>query len=296
VIHIPDADALWVESQATGREEGSAMIKRNVFSAVVAIAFISCLGYAQDQPPVPGTQAASKLTAAHGTMGANAVTAPSAAPVAATAAGGNNQTPAPLLERRNQRYRIELGDVISLDFPFTPEYDENVTVQPDGYITLITVGEMHVVGMTIAECKTALEQAYASILHKPIIAVGLSTFENPYFIVGGEVGKPGKYDLHGDTTLTQAVEIAGGFTYTSKHSHVLLFRRVSDDWVSARVVNVKKMLTAGDLAEDLHIEPGDMVFVPKNRLSKVQPYLPYLLPYQLFRINFNANTTSTYIP
>jgi len=233
-------------------------------------------------------------------MPASAVTAPSTSPAApgtaAAPAAADNPGQAPLLERRNPRYRLELGDVITLDFPFTPEYDENVTVQPDGYVTLITVGEMHVAGMTIPEVQTALRDAYSKVLHEPIIAVGLSTFENPYFIVGGEVGKPGKYDLHGDTTLTQAVEIAGGFTYTSKHSRVMLFRRVSDDWVSARVVNVKKMLSAGDLAEDIHIEPGDMVFVPKNRLSKVQPYLPYLLPYQLFRINFNASSTSTYIP
>jgi polysaccharide biosynthesis/export protein len=271
------------------------MSRKSLFSAALVVAFISCLGFAQSPSSTPNTFPGSKLTTASGTMPANAITAPSAT-AAAPAASADNQAQAPLLERRNPRYRIELGDVISLDFPFTPEYDENVTVQPDGYVTLITVGEMHVAGMTIPEVTTALRQAYTKILHEPIIAVGLSTFENPYFIVGGEVGKPGKYDLHGDTTLTQAVEIAGGFTYTSKHSHVLLFRRVSDDWVSARVVNVKKMLSAGDLAEDIHLEPGDMVFIPKNRLSKVQPYLPYLLPYQLFRINFNANTTSTYIP
>lgn len=217
------------------------------------------------------------------------------APVSASAdTPADNQAVTPLLERRNPRYRIEIGDVIGLDFPFTPEYSENVTVQPDGFISLITLGDMHVEGMTLPDVSTALRQAYSKVLHDPIITVALSNFEQPYFIVGGEVGKPGKYDLHGDTTLIQAVEIAGGFTYTSKHSHVLLFRRVSDDWVSARVINVKKMLSAGNLAEDLQIEPGDMVFIPKNRLSKVQPYLPYLLPYQLFRINFTAGSSFGY--
>lgn len=272
-------------------------MKRNLLLAAIAVAFISVAGHAQG---TSSKLATSKLTTAAGTMPAAAITAPSTAPASAAApsapASADNQGQAPLLERRNPRYRIELGDVLTLDFPFTPEYDENVTVQPDGYVTLITIGDMHIAGMTIPEAQQALRNAYAKILHEPIIAVGLSSFENPYFIVGGEVGKPGKYDLHGDTTLTQAVEIAGGFTYTSKHSHVMLFRRVSDDWVSARVINVKKMLSAGDLAEDIHIEPGDMVFVPKNRLSKIQPYLPYLLPYQLFRVNFNANTVGTYIP
>lgn len=280
------------------------MTRKSLLCALLITVFITCFAFGQDQGSGPAaTLAASNLAlaASASVPGSPAANATTSAAVTATApvtpaAVGDNQTPTPLLERRNPRYRVELGDVISLDFPFTPEYDENVTVQPDGYITLITVGDMHVEGMSIPELQQSLRQAYTKILHDPIIAVGLSTFENPYFIVGGEVGKPGKYDLHGDTTVAQAVEIAGGFTYTSKHSHVLLFRRVSDDWVSARVINVKKMLSAGNLAEDLHLEPGDMVFVPKNRLSKVQPFLPYLLPYQLFRINFNANTTSTYIP
>lgn len=269
------------------------MMKKSLLSAALTVALISFAGYAQD---AASKLSVSKLSTANGTMPAAATPATSPVAPAAASASADNQGQAPLLERRNPRYRIELGDVLTLDFPFTPEYNENVTVQPDGYVTLITVGEMHVAGMTVPEAQQAFRNAYAKILHEPIIALGLSSFENPYFIVGGEVGKPGKYDLHGDTTLTQAVEIAGGFTYTSKHSHVMLFRRVSDDWVSARVINVKKMLTAGDLAEDLHLEPGDMVFVPKNRLSKVQPYLPYLLPYQLFRVNFNASTVGTYIP
>jgi hypothetical protein len=75
---------------------------------------------------------------------------------------------------------------------------------------------------------------------------------------------------------------------------VLLFRRISDDWISARVINAKKMLNSGNLAEDLHLEPGDFIFVPKSKLSKVQPFLPYLLPYQLFRINFTASSAYGY--
>lgn len=261
------------------------MIRKTLLSVMLA-ALVGTAAYAQDS-------ATSSTIASAANVGPPAGPASdSAAPAPATTA--NTQGTAPLLERRNSRYRIEVGDVIGLDFPFTPEYDENVTVQPDGYISLITIGDMHVAGMTMPELTTTLRQDYGKVLHNPIITVALSNFEQPYFIVGGEVGKPGKYDLHGDTTVFQAVEIAGGFTYTSKHSHVLLFRRIQDDWVSARVVNVKKMLNAGNLAEDLHLEPGDMVFVPKSRLSKVQPFLPYLLPYQLFRINFTASSNYGY--
>jgi polysaccharide export outer membrane protein len=74
--------------------------------------------------------------------------------------------------------------------------------------------------------------------------------------------------------LTQAIAIAGGFQDSAKHSQVLLFRRVNSDWVSAKIINVKEMERKGNLHEDPYLYPGDMVFVPKNRLSKIKPFLP----------------------
>jgi polysaccharide export outer membrane protein len=88
------------------------------------------------------------------------------------------------------------------------------------------------------------------------------------------MAKPGKYDLRGETTLTQAVAMAGGFTEKSKHSQVLLFRRASNDWVEARKFDVKQMLAQADLREDPILQPGDMIFVPQNALSKIAPYIP----------------------
>jgi polysaccharide export outer membrane protein len=111
-------------------------------------------------------------------------------------------------------------------------------------------------------------------LHNPILTVRLTEFEKPYFIAGGEVGHPGKFELRGDTTLVQAVAIAGGFTEASKHSQVWLFRRVSNDWVETKQFDLKKMLKVGNLSEDAHLRPGDMLYVPKNMLSKVKRFIP----------------------
>lgn len=180
----------------------------------------------------------------------------------------------PSLKQRNPRYILQRGDVVVLDFPFTPEFNETVTVQPDGYINVRSLDDIHVEGMTAPELQESLKKAYSKILHDPAITVTLQTFVSPYFVVNGEVGHPGKFDLHGDTTLTEAIAIAGGFTPNAKHSQVVLFRRVSNEWVSAQTIDVKHMLKSGSLAEDLHLQPGDMLFVPKNLISKIQPYLP----------------------
>jgi polysaccharide export outer membrane protein len=181
----------------------------------------------------------------------------------------------PVLQQRNPRYQLSKGDTFDLTFPFTPEFNQTVTVHPDGYITLTGVGDLFVAGKTIPELRELLQTAYATTLHNPVINVVLKDFEKPYFIAGGDVAHPGKYDLRADTTLTEAVAIAGGFTESSKHSQVLLFRRVSADWAEVKVLNVKKMFQAGNLTEDLHLEPGDMFFVPQNRISKIKKWIPY---------------------
>jgi protein involved in polysaccharide export with SLBB domain len=87
------------------------------------------------------------------------------------------------------------------------------------------------------------------------------------------VGKPGKYELRADTTVLEAVEIAGGFTHEAKHSQVLVFRRVNEDLVEARVLNLKKMLKERKVSEISRLRPGDMVFVPQNSISKVERFL-----------------------
>jgi polysaccharide export outer membrane protein len=180
-----------------------------------------------------------------------------------------------VLQQRNPRYQLSKGDTFDLTFPFTPEFNQTVTVHPDGYITLTDVGDLFVAGKTIPELRELLQTTDATTLHNPVINVVLKDFEKPYFIAGGDVAHPGKYDLRADTTLTEAVAIAGGFTESSKHSQVLLFRRVSTDWAEVKVLNVKKMFQAGNLTEDLHLEPGDMFFVPQNRISKIKKWIPY---------------------
>jgi polysaccharide biosynthesis/export protein len=176
---------------------------------------------------------------------------------------------------RTPRYKIAPGDSFDINFELSPEFNQaGVAVQPDGYVTLRGVGDIKVQGQTVPELTQTLRAAYSKILNAPIISVVLRDFEKPYFVADGQVGKPGKYDLRGEVTLTQAIAIAGGFTDASKHSQVLLFRRVSDQWMEAKIINVKKMEKEGDLKEDPVLHPGDMLFVPKNTLSKIDRFFP----------------------
>jgi polysaccharide biosynthesis/export protein len=174
---------------------------------------------------------------------------------------------------RRPLYRLRPSDVVEVSFTVAPEFNQTLTVQPDGYVMLKDAGLLDAQGLNLLEFSVAVRTAYTGYLHDPQVAVALKDFERPYFIVGGEVGKPGKYELREDTTVTEAVQIAGGLTQHSKHSQVVLFRRVNGDLVEARLLNLKKMLHKSGLKEDSHLRPGDMVFVPQNTISKIARFL-----------------------
>lgn len=178
------------------------------------------------------------------------------------------------LLQRDPRYHLSRGDVFDLLFPLVPEFNQTVTVQPDGYITLRDVGDLHVEGKTVPEIAESVRTAYGKILHAPVISVVLKDFEKPHFIAGGEVGHPGKYDLRSDTTITEAVAIAGGFTEKAKHSQVLLFRRLSDEWTEVKTVNIKEILHTKAISEDIHLQPGDMLFVPTSLIANIKRIIP----------------------
>jgi polysaccharide export outer membrane protein len=179
-----------------------------------------------------------------------------------------------LQHRDNSRYRLCASDLIALTFPQTPEFNQTVNVQPDGYVSLMAVGDVHLEGMTSQESITAIKAAYQPILRDPLVTLELKDFNKPYFIVGGHVFKPGKFDLRGATSATEAVAIAGGFMESAKHSQVLLFRRVDDSWTEVKNLDLKHILQGHNITEDPELKPGDMLYVPQNFISKVKKFIP----------------------
>jgi polysaccharide export outer membrane protein len=216
-----------------------------------------------------GLVAAVAITAA-----GQGIPAPAATGVGSSSIAAVSTDAAPGLHERNPRYRLRKGDSFDLDFAFSPELNQTVAVQPDGYVTLKGVGSIFVEGQTVPELTEIVKAAYAKTLHNPVIAIALKDFEKPYFIASGQVAKPGKYDLRSDLTVTEGVAIAGGFNDKAKHSQVVLFRPLPGGGYQAKLLNVKKLLASRNLSEDVQLQPGDMIYVPQNAFSKIRPFLP----------------------
>jgi polysaccharide export outer membrane protein len=196
------------------------------------------------------------------------------APANAVAAVGSGEANHTALAERNPRYRICRDDVLLISFPLSPELNQKVSVQPDGFISLQSAGDIHVEGLTVTGAVEAVKKAYAGTLHDPIVDIDLTDFQKPFFTVLGQVGKPGQYDLRYDITVTQAIAVAGGFAATGK-TQVFLYRAVSSNWAQVRELKLKDILHGKNIGEDVHLQPGDMIFVPEKAIAKFKQYVPY---------------------
>ena len=169
---------------------------------------------------------------------------------------------------------MQRDDILIISFALSPELNQTVTIQPDGYINLLNAGSLYIQGMTVPEVVAALKKTYSKTLHDPIIDVDLKDFQKPYFVALGQVGKPGQYDLRYDMTVTEAIGVAGGFTPGAK-TQVFLYHRVNNEWAEVRELNLKDILHGQNVNEDAHMMPGDMIFVPEKFITKFRKYVPY---------------------
>lgn len=190
-----------------------------------------------------------------------------------TVVSDTKDSSSPRLVNSDSRYRLRPGDSFDVDFDLSPEFNQTVSVQPDGYGSFKGVGSIPVQGKTVAELTDAIRKAYAHILHDPVVVVTPKDFEKPYFVAAGEVTRPGQYDLRSNLTILEALAVAGGPSANAKISKIVLYRRTNGGF-QGKVFNLKKLLASRNLSEDPELKPGDLLYVPQSISSRFRPFLP----------------------
>ena len=164
-------------------------------------------------------------------------------------------------------YTLHTGDVIALNYRYTPEFNQTVTVQPDGNVTLNIVGNLRAEGQSVDELRQRIVELASARLNNPELTITLEHFEQPYVVVAGEVDRPGKIDLHDNTTALQAIMLAGGFKDSARDTQVLLFRRINSDQAEVRKLDLHNVKKNADLERDTELMPGDMLLVTRNKME-----------------------------
>ena len=180
--------------------------------------------------------------------------------------------PSQQLEHR-PRYLLRAGDTLDLQYRLTPEFNQTVMVQPDGYINLNEAGTVYVSGMTVDQAHDVIVQKVSDKLKDPELTLSLESFTHPYVVVAGQVAKPGQIELKENTTALGAIMFAGGFTEDARAGQVILFRKVNDSIAEVKILHLSRIHKTAQLEKDIALQPGDMILVPHDRISNIEHYL-----------------------
>jgi polysaccharide export outer membrane protein len=175
--------------------------------------------------------------------------------------------------QQRPRYLLRPGDTLDLQYRLTPEFNQTVMVQPDGYINLNEAGTVYVGGMTVDQAHDTIIQKVSAKLKDPELTLSLESFTHPYVVVAGQVAKPGQIELKENTTALGAIMLAGGFTPDAKAGQVILFRKMNDSIAEVKVLHLSSIHKTAQLEKDIALQPGDMILVPQDRISKIEHYL-----------------------
>ncbi len=153
-----------------------------------------------------------------------------------------------------------------------------VTIAPDGTIQLPALGSLPANGLTLEELKYEIDSRYARIV-RGLEATPVLAQRAPRFIyVVGEVQQPGRVELVGPTTVTQAIALAEGWINGANLRNVVVFRRAEDWRLLATKVDIQGALYGRRPApsDELWLRDSDVLIVPKNPIKVIDDAIELL--------------------
>src|SRR5262245_59831777 len=198
-------------------------------------------------PCAAQVQPARPTTAAPGQVPASTATPP---PVAA--APGVSLPP---------EYTIGSDDVLSIVFWRDKELTADVTVRPDGKISLPLLNDVQASGFTPAQLKDRIVEESKKYVEDPDGTVVVKQILSRKVFITGEVRKPGPYSLTAPTTVLQMLSIAGGLGDFAKREKIMVVRTENGKPVSYKF-NYKEVIEGKKLAQNIELKPGDTIVIP----------------------------------
>lgn len=170
-----------------------------------------------------------------------------------------------------EEYRLGPEDVISVDVfgPQTQIYSQpSLIVPPDGKINYKLIGAINVRGRTVEDIQKEIAEKLNEYIIDPKVTVQLVQSHSMKYIIDGDVGRPGIFEMTRRMTVREAVVLSGGILPTGDKGKVQIARAGQPNMIAVNFKDLEK-----GKGVDEFLAPGDIIFVPGNRFKTIQKYL-----------------------
>lgn len=158
-------------------------------------------------------------------------------------------------------YVIGPNDVLSVVFWRDQDMSAEVSVRPDGKISLPLINEVDAAGLTPDQLRDRVAQAASRYIADPTVSIVVKQINSRTVFITGEVNKPGAYPLMAPTTVMQLISLSGGLREFAKEKDIVILRN-TENGQTAIPFNYKDVVNRKRLEQNILLQPGDTVVVP----------------------------------
>jgi len=172
-----------------------------------------------------------------------------------------NAPPAPqAVSQASPEYRIGPEDLLRISVWENKDLTLDQVVRPDGKISMPLIQDVVAEGQTVMELAGTIHDRLLTFIKDPLVSVIVLQVNAPKYFVIGNVTKPGTYPLRSDTSVLQALALAGGFTQFASPKNIKLIRN-TEGKQDIRRVNYYDIIEEGGEGNYL-LKSGDTIVVP----------------------------------
>lgn len=156
-----------------------------------------------------------------------------------------------------QNYVLGPGDQVVVNIYGASQRTHQLTVSPDGFITVQGFGPIQVSGLSVAAAQSKIRSSLGSRYASSEIKMTLGQTRSIMVNVMGEVKAPGTYTLSGYATVFHALYSAGGISDLGTLRNIKVYRQGK----LITVVDIYEYILNGRLAGNIRLQDNDVIQV-----------------------------------
>lgn len=173
------------------------------------------------------------------------------------------------LSAQAQDYLIGGQDVLKISVFESPDLATEVRVSEAGKITFPLLGEIDAKNLTTRQLEKNIADKLSTgnFVKNPQVSVFVQQYRSSKLTIIGEVMKPGQYEIAGPTKILDTISLALGMNQNAGYLLTVFRKEASADGLAATkkiTVDVDLLLNGGDLTQNIDLQNGDVIYVPKS--------------------------------
>lgn len=177
----------------------------------------------------------------------------------------------PASELESERYEIGVGDTVAVHVWRNPELGQSIVVRPDGFISLPLMGDVKAEGKMPEQLASEISDTLGEYIRTPEVTVMVTNPMSKEFRnrirVTGQVASPQSVAFQPGMTVLDVVLMAGGVTDFAADGRAVLHRQIDGEYQSFGL-DLRAILTDGDMRTNHSLQPGDVISVPRKQLFR----------------------------